>query len=186
MKKTLLFLFCMISSLVLNAQKNEIKTYAYGVDFTHAKVFAAKESVEDFAKAFYDINMLLVRESDKYDFSRVVKQPVYLVMEPMLKVTSEASYDDIVTLSNMCDEPDCAEIIKNYELPQTEGIGIVIIAKMLDKPKACAIYDMVLFDIATRDILKKKEVVGDAEGFGLRNYWARSVYNVLRKTKMYK
>lgn len=184
MKKTLLFLFCTICSIALNAQRSESKVYTYGVDFTHAKVFGAKESVDDFAKAFYDINMLLVTEADKYDFSRVVKQPVYIAIEPMLNITSEATYDNMKTLSNIYDEPNCAEIIENYELPQTEGTGIVIIAKLLDKPNACATYDLVVFDIATRNILTKKETVGDAEGFGLRNYWARSVYNVIRKTKI--
>lgn len=184
MKKTLLFLYCIISSMALNAQENKI--YTYGVDFTHAKVFAARESVNDFANAFYDINMLLITEADKYDFSRVVKQPVYIAIESMLKMTSDATYEDMMTLSNLYNEPNCAEIIRNYDLPQNEGFGIVMIAKFLDKPNACATYDVVLFDIATREILQKKEAVGDAEGFGLRNYWARTVYNVIKRAKLYR
>ena len=45
---------------------------------------------------------------------------------------------------------------------------------------------LLFFDIATRDILQKREVKGYAEGFGLRNYWARTVYNIIKRTKIYK
>ena len=186
MKKTLLVLLCMISAIALNAQTGTCTNYVYGVDYTHTKVFAADESIADFAKAFHGINMLLVTEMDKYDFTRVWGKTVNVVIEPMLKITADATYDNMMTLSNMYDELNTAEIIKNYELPQTEGTGLLMIAKFLDKPNACATYDLVVFDIATRDILQKREVKGYAEGFGLRNYWARTVYNIIKRTKIYK
>jgi len=40
---------------------------------------------------------------------------------------------------------------------------------------------LIAFDIATRKILSKREVSGKAGGFGLRNYWAGSVYNIIKK-----
>ncbi|MBP3717642.1 MAG: hypothetical protein J6I79_09135 [Paludibacteraceae bacterium] len=45
-----------------------------------------------------------------------------------------------------------------------------------------------LFHIATREIVEKWEAEGEPGGFGLRNYWAKSVYNTLRTprfTKLY-
>lgn len=186
MKKTLLVLLCMISAIALNAQTSKSTNYVYGVDYTHAKVFAADESIADFTKAFEGINMLLLSESDKYDFTRVLGKTANIVIEPIMKITAIADYDNMMTLSNIYDEPNTAEIVKNYELPQTEGTGIVMIAKFLDKPNARATYDIVVFDIATRKILQEKEVIGEAGGFGLRNYWARTVYNIIEKTKLYK
>lgn len=186
MKKTLLVLLCMISAIALNAQTSNSTNYVYGVDYTHTKVFAADESIADFANAFQGINMLLVTEMDKYDFTRMLGKTVNVVIEPIMKKTSDANYDNMMTLSNIYDEPNTAEIVGNYELPQTEGTGVVMIAKFLDKPNARATYDVVVFDIATRKILQEKEVMGYAEGFGLRNYWARTVYNIIRKTKLYK
>ena len=184
MKKTLLVLLCMISAIALNAQTS--KNYVYGVDYTHAKVFAADESIADFTKAFEGINMLLLSESDKYDFTRVLGKTANIVIEPIMKITAIADYDNMMTLSNIYDEPNTAEIVRNYELSQTEGTGVVMIAKFLDKPNARATYDIVVFDIATRKILQEREVIGVAEGFGLRNYWARTVYNVIKRTKLYK
>ena len=186
MKKTLLVLLCMISAIALNAQTSKSTNYVYGVDYTHTKVFAADESIADFTKAFEGINMLLLSESDKYDFTRVLGKTANIVIEPIMKITAIADYDNMMTLSNIYDEPNTAEIVRNYELPQTEGTGVVMIAKFLDKPNARATYDIVVFDIATRKILQEREVIGVAEGFGLRNYWARTVYNVIKKTKLYK
>ena len=186
MKKTLLVLLCMISAIALNAQTSKSTNYVYGVDYTHAKVFAADESIADFTKAFEGINMLLLSESDKYDFTRVLGKTANIVIEPIMKITAIADYDNMMTLSNIYDEPNTAEIVRNYELSQTEGTGIVMIAKFLDKPNARATYDIVVFDIATRKILQEKEVIGEAGGFGLRNYWARTVYNIIEKTKLYK
>ena len=60
----------MISAIALNAQTSKSTNYVYGVDYTQAKVFAADESIADFTKAFEGINMLLLSESDKYDFTR--------------------------------------------------------------------------------------------------------------------
>jgi hypothetical protein len=40
-----------------------------------------------------------------------------------------------------------------------------------------------MFDIATRDIVAEEEVVGYAGGFGLKNYWARTVFNILKSTR---
>lgn len=182
MKKTLLVLLCMISAIALNAQTNKSTNYVYGVDFTHAKVYAADESIEEFARAFEDINRLIVTEPEKYDFSKILNKRVNVIIEPMLKMTSECLYEDMLTWNNLYDQPNCAEIVKNYELPQTEGTGAVLIAKFLDKSLDYALYDFVTFDIATREILTQKEVKGKTGGFGLRNYWARTVYNVINPT----
>lgn len=176
----LIFLFCVISSY---AQSVKSDCYVYGVDFTHAKAFAVDESVEEFAKAFAGINMLLLSEPDKYDFSLLMNRRVHTVIEPIYNLVSSCDYDGLISLNSTCDELDCAEIVKNYELPQTEGTGVVLIAKQLNKPQGKAYYYLVVFDVATREIISEQNVEGNAGGFGLRNYWARTVYNVICRYK---
>ena len=70
-------------------------------------------------------------------------------------------------------------------MPQTEGVGVVLVAKLLNKPMSKATYELITFDISTREILSKREVSGKAGGFGLRNYWAGSVYNIIKSIKLY-
>lgn len=183
MKKLLFIIACIFSISILHAK--DIKTcYVYGVDFTHAKVYAAEESVEQFAQAFEGINMLLITEPEKYDFSFMLDSyRTTLSLDPMMKLLSSCDYSDLKTYNREFPEIDCAQCVKSYDLPQTEGMGVVLIAKMLDKPNRLAIYNVVLFDIATREIIAQDEVAGYAEGFGLRNYWARTVYNILISTR---
>lgn len=183
MKKTLLMLVCAYGISILSAQNTKSQLFVYGIDFSHAKVYAAEESVEQFAQAFEAINMLIATEPEKYDFSRVFDKRVEVVLEPMMEILSTCDYSDLKTLSTVSNDVECVEIIKHYVLPQTEGVGVVLIAKMLNKPQGNATYDLITFDIATREILTRKEVKGKAGGFGLRNFWARSVYNVIKSTK---
>lgn len=184
MKKLLFMLLCTFSISMLSAQNNE-EIYAYGVDYSYAKVYAADESVEQFAKAFENINMLIITEPEKYDFSRIIGKRVEVVIEPMLKVVTTSDYTNLKSLDSTYEEPKYADIIKNYNLSQTEGIGLVMVAKVLNKPMSKATYELITFDIATRDILSKREVTGKAGGFGLRNYWAGSIYNVIKSVRLY-
>ena len=141
---------CTFSITILNAQNNE-KIYAYGIDYSYAKVYAADESVEQFAKAFENINMLIVTEPEKYDFSRIMGKRVEVVIEPMLKVITTADYANLKSLNSTYEEPKYSEIVKNYKLPQTEGVGVVLVAKLLNKPMSKATYELITFDISTRE-----------------------------------
>ena len=78
---------------------------------------------------------------------------------------------------------DIREMVKNYELPHTNGTGVVFIAQTLDKRKAEATYAVVFFDVATRRLISLDIMSGKAGGAGLRNYWANSVYDVLKHWK---
>ena len=159
--------------------------YVYGVDFSHAKVYAAEESVQDFARAFEAINLLLVREPEKYNFYNFCGCTVDLVLDPIMKVLSTADYSNLKTYSKLYPEIDYAKCVKEYNLPQKEGVGVVLFAKFLDKPAGNAIYTIVVFDVATREIQIQQDVSGSAGGFGLRNYWAKSIFVILCDYRLY-
>lgn len=183
MRKLLLFLVCAIGFTAMNAQ-SDATYYVYGVDFAQVKVYAAKESPQQFAEAFEGINMLLITEPQRYDFSKMLGRIVEMEVEPMIKRNSAADYAGLITLSSKYEDIDCAELVRSYSLPQTEGVGVVLIAKFLDKPNNRGIYELVTFDVATREILSQREVAGKAGGFGLRNFWAGSIYRILKFTKL--
>lgn len=169
----------------ISSAQSSNNVFVYGVDFTHAKAYAVSETPEQFSKAFEGINLLIITEPEKYDFSQVFGARVTVEIEPMVKLTEAHDFADLKTLSHTYDEPDYAAIVKSYTLPQTEGTGTILVAKMLDKPNATATYEFITFDIATREIIIQKEVVTKALGFGLRNYWARTVYNAIKQTRVY-
>lgn len=178
MKKILFILACLLHSTLSTAQ-TEKGIYVYGVDFSHAKVYAAQETTEQFVQAFEGINLLLIYDPSKYNFSQMSGRNVEVDIAPIMKVNASCDYSNLKSYNKSYEEPDYADIVKKYDLQQPEGTGIVLVAKILDKPAAMADYKLILFDIATREILSTKDVYGIAGGFGLRNYWARSVYNII-------
>ena len=63
--------------------------------------------------------------------------------------------------------------------------GLVLIATTLDKGNGIGYYTAVLFDPATQEVILQMDMAGKPGGFGLRNYWAGSVYNALKKQGKY-
>lgn len=179
-KLAILVVSLMSFVFVYGQQSDEKSTYVYGVDYRFCKVFGADESVEDFAKAFCGINRLLVTESDKYDFAKVLRKRVNIVVSPMIALHEECRFDDMLTLDKVYNNVDCEAVVNGYKLKESVGTGVVLIAKWLDKAVGEGVYELIVFDVASRQIVYRKEAVGSARGFGLRNYWAGSVYDVLK------
>ena len=147
----------------------------YGVDFSVVKVLFDDHDVEEFCEAFQRINLLFVNEADKYSFDNMVYLPMYIKVSDMLRHNSQFDYYDLHTYDRELLPLDIDALVASYSLSDTQGTGIVIVARLLDKPMAEGYYDVVMFDIASRTILGVENVIGKAGGFGLRNYWARSI-----------
>lgn len=186
-KQVIVWCFILCGAMVKAQTKGDLH-YVYGIDFSEVKVSGAKESEtnEKFLQAFVGINSLLRSDPASYDFSRMLGGNVVVVLEPMYQKLEACNYTDFKQLSPVIPQIDVASMVKDYVLPQTAGYGVVLVAKLLDKMQDKAFYDLVVFDIATRNILIRKEVSGEAGGMGLRNFWAAPIREVLKKTKLYK
>ena len=135
---------------------------------------------------FSDENELQL-EFSKYDFAKAFRIPVAgLNITPTQTHNQACDYADLVSMSNEennVSEEEIQKLITSYELPQGEGTGVVFIALTLNKGIGKGSYQVVFFDIANRNIILSRMVTAKAGGFGLRNYWAGSVYNVLKSWK---
>lgn len=153
----------------------------YGIDFSRVKICGATESSSEFADAFERINLLLLSEPKKYDFERFLGQEVATVdLEPVRRNNAAGHYTLQFDREPTLSETDLQALAGGYELEAAEGTGVVLVALLLDKPHARATYDVLFFDIRTREPLAVHRMSGKAGGFGLRNYWARSVYEILK------
>lgn len=160
--------------------------FFYGVDFSAVKLYGAGESNDNFAKAFTGINEIFVIESKKFDFRELTNRPVSNYPVPAQERNGNISWSDIRTSNPSPQKASIENMIKSYRLPHQNGKGIVLIAWVLNKPKGKATYELVVFDIQTRRILYNVEAIGDAGGAGLRNYWANSVFSIIRDKKLRK
>jgi hypothetical protein len=95
---------------------------------------------------------------------------------------SDLRSDDIITtdVAYQLEDNTIKDIIQSLSITETDGTGVIIIAERLSKAKNRGYFDIVFFDIKTRDIIDSWKADGRAKGFGIRNFWANSVREVLK------
>ena len=72
-------------------------------------------------------------------------------------------------------------VAEKYDTGDDSGSGLVFIAESYDKPNGKGAYWVTFFDIGSKKIIKTQRFEGKAKGFGLRNYWANSYYQVMKE-----
>ena len=193
MKKILLSIVFMalchilISQEKINLRKDVDNLDFYGVDFSLVKVVGAGETETQFAKAFEAINTLLVDEKNKYNLEKFLsKDDVALHLKHL-----KGSYDEIASMDNLKVDDDDYMIdittidkqVQSYKVDSKYEIGAVLIAELLNKSDGYAKYYLIFFNNKTKDIIETYPMKCKIGGFGLRNFWAKSVYNALDKAK---
>ena len=176
MKTIKLTLLALLLPFMCFAQgKEKLPIDLLGVDFSCVNIVGAIESDEQFQNAFEGINALLKTEPKKYDISK------YLSLDVMSINTDKAVERIDMYGADKKSKLVIEDIIAAY--PKEAGNKLLIVAVELNKTKAKATYIAVIFNGETKEVIYTKELVGKSAGFGLRNYWAGSLYNGLKKSK---
>ncbi|MCR5568989.1 MAG: hypothetical protein K6G31_06915 [Paludibacteraceae bacterium] len=163
----------------------------YGVNYSKCHTYGWGENPEQTISALAEISRLFVSEMSKYDLQKFLEKRVdnydvevsvkqTLAKDP--KTLETYNQDDRLSFDTI------QAVVRGLELKDSTGYGLMIFGDFLNKKDKVGIYQYVFFDIATREIVEKWEAEGEPGGFGLRNYWAKSVYNTLRTprfTKLY-
>lgn len=190
MKKVLLCMFLLYAGLMQAQERVDLdkihELTFLGVDFSLAKVYGADESADQFKVAFTGINNLLVTEAKKYDVPKAFpRKNVTIYLTPSLNLIQEMDVTELFTDSNnyRLSEEEIDTHIRELNTGDAKGYGAILIAGLLDKASAKATYHLVVFDIATREVISNRIFTEKAKGFGLRNYWARTVYSTLKEAR---
>lgn len=191
MKKTILFVFLLMFTCMVKAQTSEryadiTKLCNYGIDFSLAKVYGAQETPAQFVNVFNEINQLLLSEPKKYDIAKVLKKSIVDInLSQVEAINKSIRQDALITYDNSytVSADQVAQLISHFNTGNYEGYGILFVAGLLDKSDNRATYTVVIFNTDTKQIVKSQEISGKASGFGLRNYWAGSVYKVIKELK---
>lgn len=176
--------FCLLSTAAF-ASNPDSQYYFYGIDFSHMKVYGAAEPEVDFERSVGGINMLFKIEPNKYNVSKMFKQKYELCIDYMIEYNKSADFSNIKVSTPSIEMLNIDEIIAAYELPHKSGKGAIIITRMLNKAGEVGIFNIVVFDVETRVIERCVTVEGEPGGYGLRNYWASSVCEILRNSRIY-
>lgn len=162
----------------------------YGIDFSKGRVYGSVDEPEKLRKAFGDINMLFITEPEKYNVAKFVGKPMNDIrIDAVTNMNDTIPLDSIKTIvkGHTISDSTIAQTVKDLSIVSyNHGMGLVMIMETLDKPGELGTFVFVLFDIDTRNVLSHWTLSGTPAGFGVRNYWAHSVYEALEKVKTYK
>lgn len=187
MKKLILFLFLNVSLFCFGQGKNVLKDIQsikfYGVDYSQVKVFGAAESPLEFKDAFRRINELFITEAKKYNVGKRLRKEVTEVsLDAVNQVNSSINESELQTSKTEygLDNEQIKAAIEALPIEKTPGVGMVFVAQFLDKSRDRGTYEVVFFNTETKEIIEGWATEGKARGFGLRNFWAGSIYNALK------
>lgn len=152
------------------------KITVYGIDFSNAVVINESYKHKDMLEG-----QLYNAINDRFFIEKLdqLRRGLGKEFEINSSLTNKKNSQSTVNYF-VIDTNSINKIIKEYELVEKDGIGLVFIVKSLDKPyKKVELYT-VFFDIGTkRAIWFKKETGRGGRWTGLENYWCNKVFNAV-------
>lgn len=159
-----------------------------GVDFTQAKVTGlTKPELEDLVERhFSSINNLVLNEPDKYKLEKFfhkyeVKTDIDLVEGHNKKIDADKLKANGETKE--LTQSDLEKLVKGYNFSGKKGMGVMLVMENMDKTEKAekGILHVVFVDMEKSKVLFSERYTTKPAGFGVRNYWAKTVYNVMDK-----
>ena len=165
-----------------------------GLDFTQVRMVGPLGTVDknELIQLFEDINMVVITERSKYNFEAALrKDEVPYNLEIVTKLNSEIDPDKAIAYASQeerarLNEEAISVLIKQYNVDNKEGIGLVFFIETLDKVREQGTMWVTFFNLSDRNVLFTERMSGTAGGISFRNHWARTVYEVIdqiRNTK---
>lgn len=161
----------------------------YGVDFSQGKIYGSTDKPDKLRQAYADINMLFLKEPAKYDVAKLLGKNIKDVRIDAVTESNENIPDDYLktfSSSFTINDENIVNSLKNLKIENGSGVGFVMVMQQLNKPAESGTFQLVFFDIETRNIIKRWTMSGEPGGAGIRNFWACSVLEVLKQVKKYK
>lgn len=196
MKRLLLSLAIMCGLALLTAAQQKTSPFAglgaisfYGVDFSKGRIYGSVDEPQKLRTAYADINMLFITEPEKYNVAKYTGKPMNEVRPDAVTNMNDTIPDDSLKTfekTHVISDADIEQTLKGLNIVRGSGLGLVMIMQYLDKPAEKGTFVFVLFNVEERTIVRRWTMTGTPGGFGLRNYWAHAILDVLSKVKTYK
>lgn len=203
MKKTIVicFIFCLFGAGAQNVKAllEADSAVWFGLDFSKAKFTGS------FAQAFGidpnngselvnkwipEWNSLVLKEPLNFDIGLAIKKPwLHSDIKSVTKINSKIAKDSVyseVPMGYKIQKPELVipEMLKNYSSEEKKsGLGCVLIVESFNKAAHTAYIYFVLFDIETKKLIGYKRLMGVPKGFGLRNFWAGAIKDVINQIR---
>lgn len=197
--KPLLTLVIMASSLFSLAQKKysakdlftSQEIVWYGIDYSKARFIGSFAQFKDAGEVdertlvnsyFPGWNLVIIREPAKYNIARFFKKDfANNDLTAVTKINRETKPDGIMQENDYTlDATLLPAMIKKYSGGERkEGLGVVFIAEGYNHTRERGSYYVVVFDIASKQILISEKYAVEPGGFGVKSYWISTALKTL-------
>jgi hypothetical protein len=203
MKRTCIIFMLLIPALTGYPQKiqdlfqpSDVKVSWLGIDYSHVKLIGnfsefmdagMKDPIQIRNIYFPRWNRIILDEREKYDVGGMLRKPdIYYDIDPIADVNSKADVDAMQSYNmQKFTDADLQNYVNQYDLTGKEGLGVLFMAECLNKGAVEAYYHFIVINMSTREILFHRRLRGEPQGFGIRNYWANSVCQVIQNIKYF-
>ena len=165
---------------------NEDEIIFFGLDFSRAKLVGTDgfSDPQDIQNRLFDAwNNLFISESDKYDLSEATGiSNVNISFKKVNERNQLPDAEKLVTNDDYSFGLDVVEeVIASYREKDHEGIGLLFVIESFNKPQERGYMWVTFFDISSGKVLLSEKMSGKARGFGIRNYYAKTYFNVIKE-----
>lgn len=202
MKKITFYIaFVFVLSVQLNAQTvedifkpNDIKVSWLGIDFSHVKLIGdfsqffgtgMKNTNQIKDEYFIGWNTVVMNEPKRYDVKSMLRKgDIFYDPDMIMGINAKTPLETLESYNiPKYSQADIKGFVDSYDLAGKEGLGVLMIAEALNKNANEAYYHFIIINMKTKEILVEKRMMSVPSGFGLRNYWAASIYKVMKDIK---
>jgi len=161
----------------------------FGIDYSLVKFIGVSDNFSNLRdiqeNIFRSWNELVLLEKDKYDVqSTFGVSRVDYQMDFAISQSENRDMDGILqTDGYSIDKDQVTELVMKYTDTSDDRVGALFVMETLNKLDQISTMWVAVFQISTGEILHLERFAGKPGGFGFRNYWARSYYNVLNQIR---
>lgn len=195
MKRTglwLLLITCLSTSISAQTLKDVVNPETpitwLGLDFSLLKVVADQDEwvnkkPQDMFKAW---NELMINEQKKYNVAEALgREQVKFAVDVAIDHNATLSADNLFIQQALPETQvkaeDVAEVIKSYDFKGNTGIGVMFVAVSFDRPAEKGNWWVTFVNMETKEVVYSEKMSASSSGFGIRNYWASTVYQILKR-----
>jgi hypothetical protein len=195
-KKTLLIFSLLVaaSGLASGQTKSDVfnkdtEITWLGLDFSNAKLLGDREkygSESDVKHLMTAWNELILNEPEKFNVAKAVGRSkvtnaIDVVNDRNSEVDAQAIFTDEQKDYLHIKPSDVDGIISGFDFKGKTGIGLVFIVETFSKPNVEGSMYVTFVNMGTKEVLFTERLAAEPKGFGMRNYWAGTVFGVLTK-----
>ena len=176
--------------LAKNPSEGSNELVWYGIDYTLVQFIGTSDQFADLPKIqnyyFRSWNEIILNESSKYDLNTAFSvSTISYNMENSILRSEQRDMDGIVQSSDYSIDEDQVKLVVEANVdPSVDGVGAMFVMETLNKTAAISTMWLAVFKVSTGEVLYTRRYSGAVGGFGFRNYYAKSLHNVIKNLKM--